>query len=101
MGKLPTDQGGVGRHKCAACAYEAGYAAGYRLDGSLSIDKVLANLDESQARPKGTKVHMRHMHWATITEYVKEYKTTITDNYDKRWHWWFKHPNWTQIRSQS
>lgn len=23
------------------------------------------------------------MHWATITEYVKEYKTTITDNYDK------------------
>lgn len=55
MGKLPTDQGGVGRHKCAACAYEAGYATGYRLDGSLSIDKVLANLDESQARAQRHK----------------------------------------------
>lgn len=49
MSALPTDQGGVGRHKCAACAYEAGYQTGYKLDGSLSIDDVLANLDESQA----------------------------------------------------
>ena len=24
MNSIPTDQGGVGRHKCAACAYEAG-----------------------------------------------------------------------------
>lgn len=51
MEKLTTDQGGVGRHKCAACAYEAGY----RLDGSLSIDNVLANLDESQARAQRHK----------------------------------------------
>ena len=49
MLSLPTDQGGVGRHKCAACAYEAGYQAGYNLDGSLSIDNVLGNLEESQA----------------------------------------------------
>lgn len=49
MLSLPTDQGEVGRHKCAACAYEAGFQAGYNLDGSLSIDKVLINLDESQA----------------------------------------------------
>ena len=49
MLSLPTDQGGVGRHKCAACAYEAGYQAGYNLDGSLSIDNVLSNLEESQA----------------------------------------------------
>lgn len=55
MENLPTDQGGVGRHKCAACAYNAGYAAGYRLDGSLSIDNVLANLDESQARAQRHK----------------------------------------------
>ena len=34
MDLLPTDQGGVGRHKCAACAYEAGYEAGYNLDVS-------------------------------------------------------------------
>lgn len=49
MLSLPTDQGGVGRHKCAACAYEAGYQAGYNLDGTLSIDNVLVNLEESQA----------------------------------------------------
>ncbi|MCD8555964.1 MAG: hypothetical protein LRY59_04935 [Bacteroides graminisolvens] len=55
MENLPTDQGGVGRHKCAACAYEAGYKAGYNLDGSLSIDNVLANLDESQARAQRHK----------------------------------------------
>lgn len=28
MLSLSTDQGGVGRHKCTACAYEAGYQAG-------------------------------------------------------------------------
>lgn len=49
MSSLPTDQGGVGRHKCAACAYEAGYQAGYNLDGTLSVDNVLMNLEESQA----------------------------------------------------
>lgn len=49
MEKIPTDQGGVGRHKCAACAYEAGYQAGYNLDETLSIDNVLINLEESQA----------------------------------------------------
>lgn len=49
MEELPTDQGGIERHKCAACAYELGYDAGYQLEGSLDIDKVLANLDESQA----------------------------------------------------
>ena len=49
MLSLPTDQGGVGRHKCAACAYEAGYQAGYNLDGTFCIDNVLINLEESQA----------------------------------------------------
>ena len=32
MSTLPTDQGGVGRHKCAACAYEAGFEEGYNLN---------------------------------------------------------------------
>ena len=49
MNQLPTDQGGAGRHKCAGCAYEAGYSAGYNLDGSISIDSVLVSLNESQA----------------------------------------------------
>jgi len=47
--ELPEDQGGLGRHKCAACAYDAGYSAGYNLDFSLQVDKVLKNLEESQA----------------------------------------------------
>lgn len=55
MAKLPTDQGGVGRHKCAASAYEAGYVAGYNLDGSLSIDNVLVSLEESQAKAQRHK----------------------------------------------
>ena len=49
MNILPTDQGGVGRHKCAACAYNAGYKAGYELNGALRIDDVLKGLEESQA----------------------------------------------------
>ena len=28
MAQLPYDQGGRGRHKCAACAYEIGYKLG-------------------------------------------------------------------------
>ncbi len=27
--ELPNDQGGKGRHKCAACAHERGLALGY------------------------------------------------------------------------
>ena len=74
MSTLPTDQGGVGRHKCAACAYEAGFEAGYNLNGALSIDNVLENLEESQAkpRPNGTKAPMRLTPWATIMVFVKE-----------------------------
>ena len=55
MSTLPTDQGGVGCHKCAACAYEAGFEAGYNLNGALSIDNVLENLEESQAKAQRHK----------------------------------------------
>ena len=34
METLPVDQGGVGRHKCAACAYEQGYQ-----DGLVTVKK--------------------------------------------------------------
>ena len=77
MATLPTDQGGVGRHKCAACAYEAGFDAGYNLNGALSIDNVLENLEESQAKAQRHKSPMRHMLWATIMEFVKELMMTI------------------------
>lgn len=55
MATLPTDQGGVGRHKCAVCAYEAGYQAGYNLNGTLSVDNVLSHLEESQAKAQRHK----------------------------------------------
>lgn len=49
MSKLPDAQSGVGRHKCAACAYNEGYRLGSSLEKNLDIDKVLASLEDSQA----------------------------------------------------
>lgn len=49
MDTLPVDQGGVGRHKCAACAYELGYTNGRNKIMVLDIDKVLQLLEDSQA----------------------------------------------------
>lgn len=49
MDTLPVDQGGVGRHKCAACAYELGYTNGRNKVMVLDIDKVLQLLEDSQA----------------------------------------------------
>lgn len=45
--ELPNDQGGNGRHKCAACAYERGLALGLKLIENIDID--LNTLPESQA----------------------------------------------------
>lgn len=44
---LPEDQGGAGRHRCAGCAYEKGYADGLLRKESLNLD--LDSLPESQA----------------------------------------------------
>lgn len=77
MLSLPTDQGGVGRHKCAACAYEAGYQAGYNLDGSLSIDNVLGNLEESQA---GAQRHKSPHAAYALGYYDGVCQRTIDDN---------------------
>lgn len=44
---LPDDQGGVGRHRCAGCAYERGYELG--LERAESVDLNLDELPESQA----------------------------------------------------
>ncbi len=49
MADLPVDQGGKGRHKCAACAYEFGYEAGLQLKENIDISKLLDSLEESQA----------------------------------------------------
>ena len=44
---LPEDQGGAGRHRCAGCAYERGYAAGLNRQERLDLD--LDSLPISQA----------------------------------------------------
>lgn len=77
MSSLPTDQGGVGRHKCAACAYEAGYQAGYNLDGTLSIDNVLLSLEESQA---GAQRHKSPHAAFALGYYHGVCQRTIDDN---------------------
>ena len=44
---LPIDQGGVGRHKCAGCAYELGFKDGKDRKEHIYID--LENIPISQA----------------------------------------------------
>ena len=46
---LPNSQGGPGRHKCAACAFEEGYTDGIK-GIKREIDSVLENLPEGQAK---------------------------------------------------
>ena len=55
MANLPVDQGGRGRHKCAACAYEKGYALGLQMAEDFSIADVLDQLEESQAQQQRHK----------------------------------------------
>ena len=55
MATLPYDQGGRGRHKCAACAYEKGYELGLQMAEEFSIADVLEQLDESQAQQQRHK----------------------------------------------
>jgi len=57
---LPYDQGGVGSHRCAGCAYERGFEAGRRREETVALD--LDTLPESQA---GTVRHRSpHAAWA-------------------------------------
>lgn len=50
MATLPEDQGGIGRHKCAACAYEQGYNLGRERSEHFDIAQILDDLEESQAQ---------------------------------------------------
>lgn len=49
---LPLDQGGEGRHKCAGCAYDAGYKAGLAREEKLDM-----NLDSLPVSQAGTIRH--------------------------------------------
>ena len=50
MATLPVDQGGRGRHKCAACAYEKGKELGLNLVEHIDIGLIIDSLEESQAQ---------------------------------------------------
>ena len=50
MESLPFDQGGIGRHKCAACAYEQGYQDGLNHKENIDLNDILSNLEDSQAQ---------------------------------------------------
>ena len=62
---LPHDQSGAGRHRCAACAYEAGVADG--LNRKEEIDLSLDELPESQ----DGSVRHRSPHAAYATGYYE------------------------------
>ncbi len=55
MRTLPTDQGKIGRHKCAACAYEQGYQDGLVLKESIDLTVLFQSLDDSQAKEQRHK----------------------------------------------
>jgi len=73
FGSLPHDQGGVGRHKCAGCAYEHGYADGLARREKLDIS--LDGLPESQAG----SVRHRSPHAA----YARGYYDGVHKSYDR------------------
>jgi hypothetical protein len=50
MANLPVDQGGRGRHKCAACAYEYGRELGRKMAEHFDIGQILDSLENSQAQ---------------------------------------------------
>ncbi len=70
---LPIDQGNVGRHKCASCAYEIGYKHGENRDEYVDLNSVLNSLEESQ---KGDRRH-RSPHAA----YSLGYYNGVIDSY--------------------
>lgn len=76
MDTLPTDQGGKGRHKCAACAYEMGFEAGYNLDEKINLGDLLESLDESQAKAQ--------RHKSPHAAYAKGYLDGVNKYYSER-----------------
>lgn len=73
MGNLPVDQGGRGRHKCAACAYEKGYELGLKMQENFSIEEILDGLDESQAK--------NQRHKSPHAAFALGYLNGVTDAY--------------------
>lgn len=59
MARVPVDQGGVGRHKCASCAYEQGLEDGLQKRELIDLHVLFCSLHDSQRiirRHKSTHV---------------------------------------------
>ncbi len=76
MANIPVDQGGIGRHKCAACAYELGYKAGSNLDEKINLSKLLNSLEESQAQAQ--------RHKSPHAAYAQGYLDGVNQYYEKK-----------------
>lgn len=75
---LPVDQGGDGRHKCAACSYEKGYEKGFKRDENFNLD--LDSLPESQAgkvRHKSPHAAFAQGYLDGVIEYYYRKKNTF------------------------
>ena len=75
MESLPVDQGGIGRHKCAACAYEQGYEDGLNRKEKIDLETLLNSLEESQAQGQ--------RHKSPHAGYAKGYYDGIVDSYKR------------------
>jgi hypothetical protein len=76
MANLPVDQGREGRHKCAACAYDLGFDAGYNLDEKINLSSLLNSLEESQAQ--------EHRHKSPHAAYAQGYLDGVNQYYSER-----------------
>ena len=76
MANLPVDQGGKGRHKCAACAYELGVDAGYNLDEQINLSDLLNSIEHSQAKEQ--------RHKSPHAAYAKGYLDGVNKYYSEK-----------------
>jgi hypothetical protein len=76
MEQLPDDQGGRGRHKCAACAYEAGYQDGLEQKEQIDLSELFDSLEESQASAQ--------RHKSPHAAYAKGYLDGVNQYYQEK-----------------
>lgn len=76
MASLPMEQGDKGRHKCAACAYDLGFNAGYKLDEQIDLSNLLNSLEESLAQEQ--------RHKSPHAAYAKGYLDGVNQYYSEK-----------------
>lgn len=76
MAELPIDQGGKGRHKCAACAYEIGFQMGRKMEENIDLSSIFSGLDNSQA------ANQRHR--SPHAAFAKGYEDGVTEYYKNK-----------------